>query len=473
LRIIFHRGRPTIARLAATALAFCAGLAMGGCTTTYSPQRLSAPGELIGVQTKTVADVTVSVAVLTDEQSRRHFGADLGRHGVQAVWMSVRNASVRKLWFISNLLDRDFYSAEETAQMVSNDVPDSAMERVRQDYRDESMRVLLLPGTITEGYVFLPRAEGGRYLGVRLMGDVYDEDTQRASMGAGPLPASPPRELRFDFAMPLPDGDFDYEQMDAYRAYRERPLPDLDVAGLRAALEQLPCCATDEDGERNGDPLNVIIVGEAADVLNSLSRSGWSFTHRITLRTVEREIRAALFERSYPVAPVSSLYAFGRKQDLALQRARPSIAQRNHMRLWWAPFRFEGRPVWVGQVSRDIGIKVTPKSPTLTTHIIDPQVDTTREYLLHSLMAEGLVDRFGFVRGSAVASRDKPLLNLMDDPYFSDGMRVVIMLAPEPVPPDQVRSLLWERSAPPIAEGQSDIAGRNVRPIEPIPTTSP
>jgi len=68
---------------------------------------------------------------------------------------------------------------------------------------------------------------------------------------------------------------------------------------------------------------------------------------------------------------VSGLYVFGRKQDVALQRARRSISQRNHMRLWLAPFRVEGNSVWVGQVSRDIGVKVTPKSPTLTTHVID------------------------------------------------------------------------------------------------------
>ena len=43
------------------------------------------------------------------------------------------------------------------------------------------------------------------------------------------------------------------------------------------------------------------------------------------------------------------------------------------MRLWLAPFRFEDRPVWIGQVSRDIGVKITPKSPTLTTHVIDPR----------------------------------------------------------------------------------------------------
>jgi hypothetical protein len=121
----------------------------------------------------------------------------------------------------------------------------------------------------------------------------------------------------------------------------------------------------------------------------------------------------------------------------------------------------------LGQVSRDIGVKLTTKSPTLTTHVIDPEVDTTREYLLHSLIAEGFIDRFGFVKGSAYAPATQPRVNLTGDPYHSDGMRLVIILAPEPVPPDQIRSLLWEQSAAPIAEGQSEAAEKHVRPIEP------
>jgi len=200
--------------------------------------------------------------------------------------------------------------------------------------------------------------------------------------------------------------------------------------------------------------------------LNSLSRSGWSFTHRIDLRSIRREVGAAIAGSAYPVAPVSSLYVFGRKQDVALQRARRSIAQRNHMRLWLAPYRFESRPVWIGQVSRDIGVKVTPKSPTLTTHIIDPEVDTTREYLFHSLIGEGFVDRFGFVKGGAASTPAQPRMNLTGDPYHSDGLRLVVILSREPVTPDRIRSLLWEQSAAPIAEGQSKAAERNVRPID-------
>jgi hypothetical protein len=222
----------------------------------------------------------------------------------------------------------------------------------------------------------------------------------------------------------------------------------------------------DADGENLGDPLNAVIIGDSHEVLAALTRSGWSFTHRISLGTVSRMVGSAIGGTAYPVAPVSNLYVFGRKQDFALQRARPSISQRNHSRFWLAPFTYNGSQVWVGQVSRDIGIKVTPKSPSLTTHIIDPEVDLTREYLLHSLLDGGLVERFGFVKGSRPATADDPAFNLTGDPYFSDGLRLVIDLSPHPRPYHDVHSLLWERSVAPMAEGQSESARRYVRPLD-------
>ena len=441
-------------------------LAAAGCATQFDPQPLNTPAAVGDLQSKSVGDVTVSAGILTDQQAAQHFGVDLASHELQALWLSVRNASDRRLWFIRTVVDPDFYSADEAALLVRKDVPANEYDSLRQYFRDESIRALLLPHTITEGYVFLPRIEGGRYIDVRLQGDAY---TEAAGPAQATGAAAPPRELRFEFALPLPDGDFDFERLDPATTYAGVALPDLTLDQLRAALEQLPCCATNAAGDADGDPLNIVLVGEPNEVLNSLTRSGWSFTHRITLRTVRREIGAAIEGKPYSVAPVSSLYVFGRSQDLAMQRARHSISQRNHMRLWQAPFTFEQRPVWVGQVSRDIGVKVTTKSPTLTTHVIDPEVDTTREYLMHSLIAEGFIDRFAFVKGSAYAPAQQPRVNLTGDPYHSDGMRLVIMLAPEPVAADDIRSLLWEQSGAPVAAGQSDAASRYVRPIDAAP----
>lgn len=447
-------------------LAACAGraaaafglLALVGCAAPGGVGLL-APEARGSLQSSTRDGVTVSAAMLSPAQAKSRFGVDLDRHDIQAAWIGVRNGSTRGLWLIRNLVDADFYSADEVASMLGGDLPRDERDALRQRLRDESIRVYLQPATITEGHLFLPKIEGGRFLDVRLQGDAWDAAAPSA-------PAAPARELRFGFAVALPDGEFDFERLDPATIYAGRETPDLDADGLRRLLESLPCCTRDRDGRNDGDPLNVVLVGDAAQLMNAMTRGGWSFTHRITAHSVGREIAAALSGSAYPVAPVSSLYAFGRSHDIALQRARRSIAQRNHMRLWLAPFRFEGRHVWVGQVSRDIGVKLTTQSPTLTTHVIDPQVDATREYLLHSLLARHLVERFGFVKGSAAATRDAPRRNLTDDPYFSDGMRLVVVLSRDQVPIGAVRNLMWERSAAPIAEGQSPAAQRNVRPIE-------
>ena len=52
---------------------------LAGCAATYAPTELRLPDELRGVQSTAHGDVTVSVSILTDDQSRQHFGADLGR----------------------------------------------------------------------------------------------------------------------------------------------------------------------------------------------------------------------------------------------------------------------------------------------------------------------------------------------------------------------------------------------------------
>lgn len=438
--------------------AACALCLLAACATSQpvTPTGLAKP------QSRTLDGVTVTVAMLGDTEARSAFGADLAAQGIQATWIEVRNASSRNLWFIRNQLDPDFYSPDEVALLVGGWATAAPTQVLRQRLRDDAMRVFLPAGTVSDGYVFLPRVEGGRFLDVSLQGDAWDE-------GAKPSGPTHPRELRFGFTAALPDGEFDYESFAPERIYAGRTLDDLDEQALRAALEGLPCCTTDRDGNNQGDPLNLALVGSAEAMLSALTRAGWTFTHRLDWHSVMREVGAALSGAAYPVAPVSKLFVFGRGQDLALQRARRTIAQRNHLRLWLAPFRFEGREVWIGQVSRDIGVKLTTKSPTFSTHVIDPEVDATREYLLHSLLAQRLVSRFGFAGGSAEATPQSPRHNLTDDPYFSDGLRLVMVLSREPVPVEAIRNLQWERSAAPIAEGQSPDAARHMRPLDAPP----
>ena len=127
---------------------------------------------------------------------------------------------------------------------------------------------------------------------------------------------------------------------------------------------------------------------------------------------------------------------------MALQRARTSIHERNHLRLWLAPMRFEGKLVWIGQISRDIGVRFTTK--TITTHKIDPDVDETRSFVIQDLWYSQGLEKFGYVKGVGAASYDEPRGNLTGDPYFTDGLRAILWVSSQPSAFSDVGWFDWE-----------------------------
>jgi hypothetical protein len=94
------------------------------------------------------------------------------------------------------------------------------------------------------------------------------------------------------------------------------------------------------------------------------------------------------------------------------------------------PLRYQSQPVWIGQVSRDIGVRFTWRTWNLTTHRIDPDVDEAREYVVEDLMQVGRLEMAGYVPGAPTCDRAAPRRNLTGDPYYSDGKRAVVFLSP-------------------------------------------
>ena len=405
-------------------------LVLAACAP-YAPQPLDACKDDCQTYSKTRHQVTVSTRLLSDSEAERLYGVDLASVGLQAVWLQIDNRNDHSHWLLVSALDPNYFAPGEAAALFEFWLSEGDELRANQRFSDLAIPLKSPAGTVTEGYVLAPRHEGGRYLAVMLTGNQH--------------------VVEFGFAVTLPDGEFDFEQLDPGQIYPEVARPDLDLDQFRARLRSMPCCALDEEGKREGDPLNLVLVGNLDEILTSLSRGGWSFTHRIDLDSIERMVGAAISGAPYPVAPVSPLYLFDRPQDLALQRARNNILQRNHLRLWLAPFRFDGNSVWLGQISRDISIKPTLLSPTFTTHVIDPNVDEARESLLQSLLVKGVVQRFAFVAGPPVAAPDTPRTNLTEDPYFTDGLRLVMQLSGErTIAPEDVVFVEWQNSADPI-----------------------
>src|SRR5260370_28578785 len=75
-----------------------------------------------------------------------------------------------------------------------------------------------------------------------------------------------------------------------------------------------------------GDPLNLVIVSSKNQITHSFQQAGWLIPDPITLQTSEKIAVDSLAHRSYPTAPVSNLYVFGRVQDLAFEKP-PTMSQ--------------------------------------------------------------------------------------------------------------------------------------------------
>ena len=70
-----------------------------------------------------------------------------------------------------------------------------------------------------------------------------------------------------------------------------------------------------------GDPVNLVLIGTLRQLDDAFKKAGWSAADPLDVTSSWRMIRAFLFNAPYPTAPFSSLYLFGRKQDVGLRTA--------------------------------------------------------------------------------------------------------------------------------------------------------
>jgi hypothetical protein len=120
------------------------------------------------------------------------------------------------------------------------------------------------------------------------------------------------------------------------------------------------------------------------------------------------------------------------------------------MRFWLSPFRFRGKMVFVGQISRDIGVKLTLKSPTISTHVIDPDMDEARRFFIEDMAYSQALAKIGFVKGVGAVGKKAPRMNLVGDPYYTDGLRAVLFFEPRPFTLSDLEILDW--GIPPAQE---------------------
>jgi hypothetical protein len=399
-------------------------LACGGCATVRLQPDPGPSGFKSRVLSRSDGGVRVSTSVLSADESLALYGVPLAKKGIQPVWIEVENHDAIAYWLMSPGLDPHFFPASEAADGFAA----GRRDEIERRFRDLAFRNPVRAGTTVSGFVLTNLDEGMKMVQVDLV-------------ASGSL-----KVFSFFTAVPGFRADYHSRQVFLRDVYAPEAMTDYtNDDAFRAALEALPCCATNKQGTRHGDPLNLVVVGGLEDAFPALVRRSWRPTEETWSGSVLKMVTSALSGERYRYAPVSPLYLYGRPQDLALQKARDNIHQRNHLRLWLSPMRYYGKSVWVGQISRDIGTRLTLRSPYLTTHKIDPDVDEARIALMEDLAYSQNLTTIGYVKGVGAAPKSAPRGNLTMDPYYTDGLRAVLIFAARPTSLAEIDFLAWER----------------------------
>jgi len=234
-------------------------------------------------------------------------------------------------------------------------------------------------------------------------------------------PHGVPRWLCFALALAIAYFLVAYVIVPQMWKHHERKHPDLrDGPTLTHTASGIP-----------GDPLNISLVGSEEEVIRAMTAASWYPANPLTFRSSVRIAVDTVFKKPDDEAPVSNLYLFGRKEDLAFEKpVGGSPKERHHVRFWRTEKLDEGRVVWIGSAAYDIGVEFSRTTGEITHHI-SPNVDTERDLFIADLTKAARVSELRWVDGFHKELQGR---NGGGDLWRTDGKLAVVALKPLTIP---------------------------------------
>lgn len=172
-----------------------------------------------------------------------------------------------------------------------------------------------------------------------------------------------------------------------------------------------------------GDAVNIGFIGSDEELHRMFAAAGWYAADPITLETSLRIAADVVLRKPYPHAPVSDLFLWGRRHDIAFEQpVGESPKQRHHVRFWRsAEVDHHGEPLWLGAATYDERVEISRTTGGIT-HRISPEIDRERNKLVRDAARAGTLDGYYWVDDFHGIRTGR---NGGGDPYFTDGRLAV------------------------------------------------
>lgn len=382
-----------------TVCALC--ITLKGCASWQKPEKVDDTTLRARAVSATAQNVRLSAAVLSADDSQMLFGADINGTGVQPVWIEVENRTPHVLWLLRSGTDPDYFSALEVAWSFHTSLAATTNARIDDHFVALSFKNPIPAWSTHTGILFTNPHRHTRLLNVDLLG-------QR-------------KLIPFTLFPPVPDeGQYRLEPLVLTRFSEEQFVDYRDLDALRIALEQLPCCATRANGSVAGEPFNVVLIGDIADIASAFVRRGF----RKNTRDFDNDQQL-----------------FGRPPDIVTRKSGQGGVPANWVRGWLTPLRYRGQAVFLVQTGRPVGGRfAVAEDERLVLH---PDVDEARNLLIQDLMYSGGLAKLGFVYGVGATTIARPGDSASKGIYYTDGLRAVMFFATRPLELSDVQILDW------------------------------
>ena len=388
---------------------------LAACSTTpYSHEPLDGFGVVQRAETKEQGQIRVRASVPSREEAEKIFGIPIYKRGIQPIWLEVSNNSPGRARFVLSSVDEDYFSPFEVAYMHKKLFSTQGWMDMEEYLFGTAMPRQIAAGETVSGFVFTHESSGTKNFNV----DVFHESSKEDGYE------------EFTFFVQVPGFVPDHATVNFEGLYDAGSVQDLDSDGLRDALLESPCCTTNRDGSGQGPPVNLVLVANGLEVLQSLLRAGWSETSYVKDDKYLNNVN----------------YLFSRPPDAVFRKSRGKSGDRNELSLWLAPLRADGKAVWMGQIKHAIGQRYIINEIFFGA-AQDPDVDDGRNFLLQNLWYSQSLSAVAYTQTGKVVPMENPQLDFNNNPFFSDGIRIVLWLSGEPVAMQETRNLMWHITA--------------------------
>ena len=357
----------------------------------------------------------VRASVPGEDEARRLFGIPVYDSDIQPVWLEVTNLGDHRARLVLSSVDPKYFPPHEVAYIHRKRLSKEGQRDLERYLYETALPRQIGPRETVSGIVFTRLNRGTKAFNV----DIFNTDGSR-------------EYEQFTFFLEVPGFAPDHAEVDFYTLYEEQSITDVDVDGLRALLQDIPCCTLDRAGERRGRPVNVFFVSRGTDLLRALLRAGWSET---SYTRDEAYLDAAE-------------HFFGRAPDAIFRKGRGWTTQRIELSLWMAPVRVDGKPLWAGQVRHAIG-RLFDLSERVFGVNLDPDTADGRNYVLQDQWYAQSVQHFAWSDTGIEIPLATPATDFAGRPWFTrDPYRIVMWISGQPIAMSQATRFNWIEVTP-------------------------